>query len=182
MPNWTQPPEWRDRIVYVPLEELSACVAGGDLRVRCKQYGDHLDAYILPSLAGHISAGIRYGDEPGEYLSLFGDQENLIDLLVRHQPEGAMAMLSDMLAHGLQNPEERPGMRHFTATVAFVGDDALEYGREQYEVHASSKPAAVIEARRRAESSHYNDDRIPDRLFRVVALEELADDTPSPGV
>jgi hypothetical protein len=44
--------------------------------------GERLDAYVLP---GHRrSMDVRFGDEPGAYLSPVGDQGKLAALLAKH--------------------------------------------------------------------------------------------------
>jgi hypothetical protein len=87
MAHWHEYNPWADRLVYVTVEELAACVAGGEIldsmtgKVSAydvehvlrefRQYGDLLDAYILPnsgSPSGY-SLGLRYGMNGRDYLS-----------------------------------------------------------------------------------------------------------------
>ncbi|MBT1509425.1 hypothetical protein KIP88_02825 [Bradyrhizobium sp. SRL28] len=84
-PHWHEQNPWRDQITYVPIERLAECVAGGTISMgthgpsvpydvafvlkHWANYGDKLDAYILPQPHGRHSIGIRYGAEGSEYLS-----------------------------------------------------------------------------------------------------------------
>ena len=85
-PHWHNVNPWRDQIVYVPIERLAECVAGGTildadgvvrpynvawLLAHWAQCGrDKLDAYILPQPNGLHSLGVvRYGAEGSEYFS-----------------------------------------------------------------------------------------------------------------
>jgi hypothetical protein len=83
--HWHDQNPWRDQIVYVPIERLAACVAGGTvldvdgvvrpysvawLLAHWAQAGrDKLDAYILPQPDGRHSLGVRWGAEGPEYFS-----------------------------------------------------------------------------------------------------------------
>ena len=83
-PHWHGSNRWADKIVYVPIERLAECVAGGTItepdgrsvpydvaRVlrHFAQGGPKLDAYILPQPSGDHSLGVRYGSEGSEYFS-----------------------------------------------------------------------------------------------------------------
>src|SRR5215471_2009159 len=74
--HWHLHNPWKDSVVYVPIGELAACVAGGMItgtdgqsrpytRARVLrnwlQNGNKVDAYILPQPDGHHSLGVRYG-------------------------------------------------------------------------------------------------------------------------
>lgn len=101
MPHWDQYNPWRDKIVYVPLEELAEALADGS-QVRLadgnvveytpelmlehwRQYGYELDAYLLPGQALGFSIGVRYGSHAPDYLSLHArDQSKIEDLYARH--------------------------------------------------------------------------------------------------
>jgi hypothetical protein len=78
---------WTDA-VPVPVLELAACVAsgadaGGVVGEWVADGGERLDAYVLP---GHrLSMDVRFGDEPGAYLSPVGDQGKLAALLAKHR-------------------------------------------------------------------------------------------------
>ncbi len=96
--HWNNP--WEDA-VPVPIEELAECHMGlgqscGDvdgssfiltkdrvLEHWC-QYGEKLDAYILPCRSGWHSIGVRYGNEDPQYLSPAGDKEKVVALLRRY--------------------------------------------------------------------------------------------------
>ena len=84
--HWHDQNPWRDQIVYVPIERLAECVAGGTIRIGMDgpvvpydvafvlqhwagNGRDRLDAYILPQPNGRHSIGIRYGAEGSEYFS-----------------------------------------------------------------------------------------------------------------
>ena len=86
MPHWHEYNPWADSVVYVPIERLAECVAGGLISVgswdgpivpydvpyvlqHFAQGGDKLDAYILPQPSGDHSLGVRYGAEGSEYFS-----------------------------------------------------------------------------------------------------------------
>jgi hypothetical protein len=85
IPHWHEHNPWADEIVYVPIERLAECVAGGTIAVsgggsepydaarvlqHFRQVGrDKLDAYILPQPDGVHSLGVRYGAEGSEYYS-----------------------------------------------------------------------------------------------------------------
>src|SRR5580692_2250024 len=84
MTHWHEVNPWWDRVVYVPLERLAECAAGGtveDIDGKVKPYdvafvlkhwhhfGKHLDAYILPQPGRIHSIGVRYGAAGHQYLS-----------------------------------------------------------------------------------------------------------------
>lgn len=100
--RWPNP--WAREVVYVPIEELAACVDGlgqhcvnakGERFVmtvettlahwRQKGPGERLDAYILPQADVYHPIGIRYGAEPSEYLSPGGDRVKVAALLAKYQ-------------------------------------------------------------------------------------------------
>ncbi len=63
--HWHFDNPWRDRVIYVPLHLLVPVL---DTHYQ-RQYGQKLDAYLLPQPDGSFSVGIRYGAEPDQYLS-----------------------------------------------------------------------------------------------------------------
>ncbi len=88
--HWHDVNPWKDDVVYVPIERLAECVAGGMVehldtgkvephdvayvlrgwqRTSEMRDGAPLDAYILPQPDGHHSLGVRYGAEGSEYYS-----------------------------------------------------------------------------------------------------------------
>jgi hypothetical protein len=95
MTHWTNP--WNDAIP-VTLLELAACHYGlgkpcgaldgssviltiDHILAHWRQYGNKLDAYILPQPNGWHSIGVRYGNEGQQYLSPAGDRERVTALL-----------------------------------------------------------------------------------------------------
>ena len=81
---WHKHNPWAAHVVYVPIEKLARCVAGGTIGLQdgtsvsydeawvlrhWAQGGDRLDAYILPQPSGNHSIGIRYGSQGSEYFS-----------------------------------------------------------------------------------------------------------------
>lgn len=94
---WPQPEAWADHAVVVSIEELACCLPMGvnadDMLARWASYGNHLDAYILPSPSGDHCAGIRYGSSPRAYLSPPFDAKPLAALLERHRPAPAQELV-----------------------------------------------------------------------------------------
>lgn len=97
-PYWHDVNPWRDKIVYVTLEDLAGCLKhlGAPIRLfdgttviqtvewlvsEWRRNGDKLDAYVLPQPSGQHSGGIRYGAKPAEYLSPYCDCDKLFALL-----------------------------------------------------------------------------------------------------
>lgn len=83
-PHWHEQNPWKSKLLYVPLKELAACqwwigrnfqaddgtnvVYSSDIALEhWSQYGDKLDAYVIDSRV--VSAGIRFGPEPDQYLT-----------------------------------------------------------------------------------------------------------------
>lgn len=108
MQHWHDSNPWADAIVYVPIEELAAALAGGKVQIgkdgpivdqtperllaQWRSYGDRLDAYILPCPDGRCSTGIRYGADGNEYLSPAAyDPSSVRELLGRHAPDSGMS-------------------------------------------------------------------------------------------
>lgn len=107
--HWHEYNPWKDRIVYVPIEELAEALAGGDIGLRdgsivpldaaflldhWNQHGELLDAYILPSGEPfRNSPGIRYGCDGPDYVSPGNtNREALQELLDKHQNNQALGM------------------------------------------------------------------------------------------
>lgn len=63
--HWHFENPWRDRAIYVPLDELMPAKADSYRTA----YGEKLDAYILVQPTGSFQLGIRYGKGPDQYLS-----------------------------------------------------------------------------------------------------------------
>lgn len=98
-PYWHKYNPWRDKLVYVSLEELAECVAGGTIYRQdeshvaydeayvlsaFRRYGKKLDAYLLPQMGlGYVSCGVRYGPAGDQYLSPSGHQDKIKALLQR---------------------------------------------------------------------------------------------------
>lgn len=99
MPHWHEHNPWKDKVVYVPLERLAECAAGGKVSYkgnivdRTPEFlvshwhravgKDKLDAYILPSPNGLHSIGIRYGAEGWEYYSPHNNNPAVTDALLK---------------------------------------------------------------------------------------------------
>lgn len=97
MANWDQYNPWREKLVYVPLEELAEALADDsnvqlpDGRVvkntaerllgNWQQYGYELDGYLLPNDVLGYSVGVRYGSHDNEYLSLYARDRSKIEAL-----------------------------------------------------------------------------------------------------
>jgi len=83
--HWHEDNPWKDEITYVQLEELAECYPHGpDSISRWFQYGDKLDAYILPGNK-EITAGVRFGPEGSDYLSPGFDEHKLRKLLEKYR-------------------------------------------------------------------------------------------------
>jgi hypothetical protein len=95
--HWDAFNPWRDCIVYVPIERLAECSAGGNISTQegvvpltvewllkhWAQCGrDKLDAYILPQPHGRHSLGVRYGLEGSEYYSPHNTHPELAQALL----------------------------------------------------------------------------------------------------
>lgn len=99
--HWHEHNPWADFVVYVPIEELATCAAGGKIRLidgrvvpftteivlmHWRKYGDKLDAYILPQPSGDHSIGVRYGQKAWEYASpMPQDRVKLAALLEKYR-------------------------------------------------------------------------------------------------
>ena len=97
------------------------------------QYGEHLEEYLLPG-ATEISAGIRNGDGPAEYLSLLTDQQGLRALLAEKMAERAEV--------ALRRSTVKVELKRF--------DDDAVVGMHEHDIRATSGPAAIMEALRRS--------------------------------
>lgn len=92
---------WDDAVI-VPIEELAECYDGLNKLYHDKdggsfimsreivlenwKYGkEKLDPYILPQPSGFHDIGIRYGDEPSEYLSPAANKEKTAALLLKYR-------------------------------------------------------------------------------------------------
>lgn len=95
--HWHDHNPWADKVVYVPLEALAEAVAGGNIQLsdgsivardqafmldHFLQYGDRLDAYILPNALSGNLLGVRYGGEDREYLSPHNCNPELVEELL----------------------------------------------------------------------------------------------------
>jgi hypothetical protein len=97
MAHWDQYNPWRDKIVYVPPEELAEALADGS-QVRLpdgsvveytaelmlehwRQNSYEIDAYLLPGQPLGFSVGIRYGSHGSEYLSPYVRDQSKIEAL-----------------------------------------------------------------------------------------------------
>lgn len=101
MSEWDTYNPWRERVVYVPLEELAEILADGRparlsdgstveltaevLLENWRQYGFELDGYLLPGQPLGFAAGVRFGSRGSDYLSLYvPDQSKAEDLHARY--------------------------------------------------------------------------------------------------
>jgi hypothetical protein len=107
MAYWDQYNPWREKAVYVPLEELAEALADGStVRLVDGSVVDYtaelmlehwhrnsfnLDGYILPNDVLGYSVGVRYGSHQDEYLSLHARDRSKIEALYLQYAE----------AHGL---------------------------------------------------------------------------------
>jgi hypothetical protein len=83
--HWHEHNPWNDHIFYVPIDELAECCfllgqpvyqgMSGETQIYTKEhlldnwrlYGSKLDGYVLTGKV--VTAGIRFGPEPSQYLS-----------------------------------------------------------------------------------------------------------------
>lgn len=65
MTFWSEDNPWADRLLSVDV----AAIADAD-DIAGRGLGDRLDGYLLEQPNGTLVAGVRYGPEPGDYLSL----------------------------------------------------------------------------------------------------------------
>jgi hypothetical protein len=84
-PHWHKHNPWKDRVVYVPLNELVECISHAPGFYQTLT--GNLDAYILPNGHGDYghSIGIRYGKEGPDYYSPLGDRKKVQALLDKYQ-------------------------------------------------------------------------------------------------
>jgi hypothetical protein len=104
MAHWDQDNPWREKLVYVPLEELADALADGRtiqltdgsvveytpelMMEHWHQYSDQLDAYLIPGAEFGYSVGIRYGANDSDYLSLYApDQTKLLYLFQQYSQQ-----------------------------------------------------------------------------------------------
>lgn len=89
--HWHAVNPWRDCVVYVPIERLAECIAGGTrgetkgkdwLLAHWRTYGKRLDAYVLQGKSPH-SIGVRYGAEGNQYLSPHNSNPRKIAALLK---------------------------------------------------------------------------------------------------
>lgn len=95
-PHWPNP--WTEAI-YVPLDELALCVAGGNVQIgdrivpytqavvleHWRSMGERLDAYILRNAFGgpiYSEVGVRYGAAADEYLSPYPRHKDRVQALL----------------------------------------------------------------------------------------------------
>lgn len=98
IPHWHEDNPWNDHLIYVSLDELAECaimqgklvtLGNGDKKFWTKKdtldhwlhYGHQLDAYILTGVT--LTAGVRFGSAPDEYLSPGFSLPKLAELLKR---------------------------------------------------------------------------------------------------
>ncbi|MBU6355771.1 MAG: hypothetical protein KJS79_03430 [Rhodospirillales bacterium] len=157
MAYWRQPREWAPRIVEVTLDDLARYGIRPLTPESWARYGEHLEAYLLPG-ATEISAGIRYGDGPAEYLSLLADQQGLRALLAEKMAERADLTL-----------------RRFTVKVDLKRfDDDAAVGMHEHDIRATSGPAAIMEALRRSYEAVSRGVKFEGTSCRIKSIEEVS--------
>lgn len=81
--HWHEQNPWKDKIVYITVDEMTEILATdyqpkNQLLRHFAQYGEKLDAYLMPNfLTDTPTAGIRFGAMGEEYLSLYIPQERM---------------------------------------------------------------------------------------------------------
>lgn len=70
MAHWNDFNPWARTCIYISYDEMREILGQNLQDETLAAYGSRLDAYILPQPGGTYCFGIRYGAEPGEYLSL----------------------------------------------------------------------------------------------------------------
>jgi len=94
MAHWHHANPWAARVIYIAdLEDLVDALFSERSKqtalTHWQQHGPKLDGYLLPQPRGQYEAGIRYGAEPAEYISLYCKQEKLQELALRYRHTGA---------------------------------------------------------------------------------------------
>jgi hypothetical protein len=121
--HWHFKNPWRDRAIYVPLDLL---VPINSNRYRT-DLGDKLDAYLLPQPDGSFEAGIRYGKEPNQYVSvswlIVGDT---VGLAAKHQLQWRPCRWDDELSR-----PTKPGTYQFR----IAGDSESDGPHVYYDYH-----------------------------------------------
>jgi len=89
MQHWHDFNPWAEKIIYVPLKELAEALSiprdvHGTLDI-WHRYGYRLDGYILEAVNGNHSAGVRYGEEPDQYLLPYCDPVKLQALIEKYR-------------------------------------------------------------------------------------------------
>ena len=83
--HWHDLNPWKDKILYIPVElAASLCEyswSDEETLTHWRQYGDKLDAYILPQPSGLHCLGVRYGADGPEYVSPHANQKALTGVL-----------------------------------------------------------------------------------------------------
>jgi len=90
MAHWHDFNPWADCLTYITAEDADALLQGAycdDAYWHCivEEYGPRLDPYLLPQPNGRFSFGIRYGREPGEYLSPQCRPADAAAILAKHK-------------------------------------------------------------------------------------------------
>lgn len=71
-PYWHNRNPWKDKLVYVTLDEINEII---NYEPNWRQHDYRLDPYLLPSPdPEYFSAGVRFGPEGADYISLHIDQ------------------------------------------------------------------------------------------------------------
>ena len=82
MPHFHNFNPWSATLVYVP--SIAEAIGKDYERSVFSQYGERVDAYILPSRIGNHSFGVRYGSRPEDYLSPLIQPEIAVTLIAKY--------------------------------------------------------------------------------------------------
>lgn len=84
--HWHDSNPWADSVCYIPVELAAALCeyswGADETLAHWRQYGEKLDAYILPQPSGRHCLGVRYGAEGPEYISPHGNEARMALALI----------------------------------------------------------------------------------------------------
>lgn len=101
---------WSHKLTYIDWSDVVTLM--GEVaadRVR-KQYGEKIDAYLLPQPGGRFSLGLRYGASPAEYLSPQIDDETALQIWISKRATEPLGVDNQITAffHCAQCMREKP--------------------------------------------------------------------------